>query len=288
MIHGFTKPSDKILIQEPVYHYFKKSILELSRVAVINQLEFINGSFEINFSLLESQLIDHVKIFLLCSPHNPIGRIWKQEEILRIAKLCSKYNVLLISDEIHSDLCMPNQFFYSICEIDPNIISSWVLLNSPTKAFNFAGLRGGYVIVPNQHLKEKISTYIACFGVDKINALFPIATVSAYNNGSLWNKKITAYIYTNYLDLINSLKGYDHWLQVSRLQATYLVWVNYSNMQISEQQLINALSKDVIVEPGSIFGENGEYYFRVNIACHNNLLKIALKRIIAVCIEIMQ
>lgn len=278
IIKRLTKENDQILIQTPVYHIFFTVITKNKRQIIENQLEYKNGEYHINFQDLEEKLSDKkTKLMLLCNPHNPIGKIWNKEELEKISKLCKKHNVILVSDEIHCDLTDPDKKYLPYASIDPNSITCI----APTKTFNIAGIQSSIIYTSNkkwyQELKDQIqiddSGMANCFSID--------TTISAYNEGKEWLENVKQYIYNNKQIVKKYLEKEIPELKLVPSDATYLLWIDCSKLNKTSSEICEILSKNtgLKLSPGRQFGENGDNFVRMNIACPESILEKGLKKL---------
>lgn len=278
IIEEFSLEGDQIIIQPPVYYPFADSIKNSKRNILDNPLscsEF--GQYNINYSELEVIKKFQPKIFVLCSPHNPVGRIWSKQELEEIGDYCIENKILLVVDEIHCDLIFPGKHFISFAALDEKYLENCIILTSPTKTFNFAGLRGGNVFIFNDRLKEALIRRFNRQGLDKLNSLYVAATTEAYLFCSEWLESVIRYIHKNYLYVISFIKKELKKLIVTSSEATYLVWVNYTRLNIREEIFLKELSRNLIVSEGAIFGENGRGWIRLNIACSFEMVVSAME-----------
>lgn len=282
IIQTFCQEGDKVLIQSPIYHYFDIAIKENDIDIARNNLVYENGSYSIDFKDFEEKAKDEkTKLFILCNPHNPVGRAWNKEELIKMGEICIKYNVLVISDEIHRDLIMDgfsHTSFGSICE---DFLQNSITLTSATKSFNIAGLKASNIIVKNQNLRVKLNKVLAKNEIKRLNIFGINSTITAYNSCEDWLDELMVYLKNNKKlveDFVNSeLKE----LKVVNLEATYLMWIDISNLNICSSEFTKMLEEfgKLRVISGATFGENGDNFIRINIACPKEILKDGLQRI---------
>ncbi|MBN8827873.1 MAG: pyridoxal phosphate-dependent aminotransferase [Sphingobacteriia bacterium] len=277
IVEEFTFKDDNIIIQTPVYYMFEEIIKDSDRKVLYNPLIYNeDGSYNINFHHLNELLKYKPKIFILCSPHNPVGRIWQKEELVKIINYCNKNGILLIADEIHCDLIAPGFKFHSLGSFSKEMLNNIIILNSPTKTFNLAGLRGGNAFIFNEEIRARFKKRLNLHGANKLNTFYIKATEIAYSQAAPWLTSLNNYLKNNYLYIQDFINKNLPQIKLTPLEATYLVWMNYENLKISEDQLISKLEKDVIFSPGSKFGENGKGFIRLNIATPLEVIKKAL------------
>ena len=280
-INAYTRPGDKIVIQPPVYHPFKKVIEANHRVVVENRL-FCNGHYyKIDFENLEQVLKKGVSMFVLCSPHNPVGRVWKIEELKRLANLCIKYDILVVSDEIHSDLIMPGYRHNVMHEFYPETGKGIVTFTAASKTFNLAGLSCSNIIIKDPELRNTFQKTLNRLSIAMPNIFGLTATEAAYDYGSDWLDNLIFYIQENY----NLLKSYIEQripkIKVTKMEGTYLAWLNFNDFGLSDESTNEILFKKakVWLDNGLQFGTGGEGFQRINLACTSATLRQALDRL---------
>ena len=217
------------------------------------------------------------RILLLCSPQNPIGRIWKKEELIEVGKFCFLNNMILIVDEVHCDLLYPGEKFCSFGSLDPSYLQNVIILNSPTKTFNFTGLRGGNAIIYNKAIMDRLSTRLMRYCLKTVNTFYIAATITSYKNCEYWLDNLMRYISENFDLVYEFIQSNIPQLAVGRPQATFLILVDYRKLSIDENFFIKRLSKKLLVIEGSKFGSSSVGFFRMNIAIPRLLLLDALK-----------
>lgn len=278
-IKALTMPGEKVLILSPVYNCFFSSIRNNGCEVLENQLVRKNNSFEIDWNDFEIKCADEkTTVFLLCNPHNPTGRVWTKEELEQMRDICHQHHVRIISDEIHCELIMPGYHFCPMGIID----SEAIILNSPSKSFNIAGLQISNIICQDAEIRRRIDRAININEVCDVNPFAPIAVKAAYNESEEWIDELNQYLWQNYqtLDLFFSEELPQ--CKVCKLEGTYLVWIDVSALGIPVEQLCERLLNKgkVWVNPGTMYGtESGKGYIRINLACPRNRLIEGLKRI---------
>lgn len=284
-IEAFTNENDSIVIQPPVYHRFSHLIKISKRQLIENKLINNNGHYEIDFDDLEHHFKKKAKMLILCSPHNPVGRVWSKEELQKIIDLCLKYRIYLISDEIHGDLINPYKSFLSITKWH-NDYAPFIICSSSSKTFNLAGLRTGYAIIPELEIRKKYQEQISCSCIPSINLLGMVATTAAYTKGGNWVNCQNEHLANNYEILKSFIKNHLPNVFVTPLEGTYLCWLDFTYYQLKGVELVELFSKHgVTVSNGASFGIDYEGFIRFNIACPTkqlvtalNLIKEALKK----------
>ncbi|MCM3412909.1 MalY/PatB family protein [Metabacillus sp. YM-086] len=282
-IHAFTTSEDKIVVQPPVYYPFFEIAQKHKREVLYNQL-LLNEEFryEIDFNDLEEKLSDErTTLFILCNPHNPSGRVWSKEELTRIGDLCIKHNVLIISDDIHSDLLLFGNQYTPIASIRKDIANQTITCIAPSKTFNLAGLQASILLIPNDSLKRRYNEVQQVFGVMGINTLGAEAMQAAYEHGSNWLDELIQYLQENVLLIEEYLMNHLPQVKIMRPESTYLVWIDARNVNKSDKELQELLLNKgkLALHIGSKFGKNGEGFLRMNIACPKETLLDGLKRL---------
>lgn len=272
-------PKDSgVILQTPVYHTFFNCVRNNGLEIIPNHLKFENNNYYIDFKKLEEQIaLEHVKALVLCNPHNPIGKIWGIDDLKRVSSLCEKYDVLLISDEIHCDISEPGYKYNSIFKVTNNAVA----LLSPTKAFNLAGIQMACIACPNQELKKAIQAGVYQDDVGEPNYFSACAAISAYNECEDWLDEMNEYVFNNKKYFVEFVNKELPQIKVIDNKATYLLWVDISNISSGSKQFASDLRKKtgLFVSPGSQFGEGGEGHLRINIATSLDNVKEACKRL---------
>ncbi len=286
MIQCFTNPGDKILIQPPVYYPFARSILNNGRQIQENPLLIVNGQYKMDFDDLEEKTKDpRVKLAILCSPHNPVGRVWKHDELETFGKICIKNNILIISDEIHCDLIMPDHKHISFPTLSEELAQHSVTGIAASKTFNLAGLQQSSLIVPNPTIRARLFTHFENLGfINGVGGtLFgAIAATAAYNEAEEWLDDLLIYLHDNYIFLKTSLEQGLPGVKVFDLEGTYLAWVDFRELGYDNDNQIKLLEETAKVglDHGNWFGDNGIGFERFNIACPRTILEKAVESII--------
>lgn len=281
-VQAFTEPGDAVIIQQPVYYPFSEVIADNGRRIVNNTLELKeDGKYHINFEDFEQKVKEnHVKLFLLCSPHNPVGRVWTKEELKKIAAICRKYDVIVVSDEIHEDFVFngKHQVFADLSEDAKN---RTITCTAPSKTFNLAGLQVSNIWIANPKLREKFKKQIAAAGYSQLNTLGLTACEAAYRYGGEWHAELLGYLKSNLNFLREFLQTRLPEVKLIEPEGTYLVWLDFGSLGLTEEQREELLTKKagIWLDSGAIFGAAGEGFERINIACPRSILKDALERI---------
>jgi cystathionine beta-lyase len=280
-LQAFTEPDDKVIIQPPVYHPFFYAINDHNRQLVRNPLQLKNGRYSMDFDLLKSQIDEKVKMLILCSPHNPTGNVWKREELKTLAEICIKNNILIISDEIHADVVYNDYKHIPLASISPEIADNVITLMAASKTFNFAGLSTSYFIASNKKLFEQFKQAVAKLHIAECNIFGLVATEAAYTYGQKWHRELLSYLQGN-INLAekfinNELKH----VELILPEATFLLWVDFRKTGLDGKELKDILVKKAKVglSEGTIFGEEGRGFQRINIGCPRSILLQSLERI---------
>ncbi|MEG0293100.1 MalY/PatB family protein [Enterococcus sp.] len=282
IIQALTNPGDALLIHDPVYHPFTDVIQNTERQLILSNLIEEESLFKMDFDDMEEKIIKHqVKLFILCNPHNPGGRVWTREELQRLGKLCQKHQVLVISDEIHQDLVFEPNTFSSFQTIAPNFKDFSIVVTSATKTFNLAGIKNSMIFVKNPLLRDKIQAIQAINYQAEINTFGLIATEAAYNEGKEWLDELLVYLKNNIDFTCDFLKAKLPQIKIMKPQGTYLIWLDFSTYNLSDEALMAKLVDDagVVVNPGISFGSKGTQHIRFNTACPRALLVEGLEKI---------
>ena len=275
MIRCLTDENDEILIQTPVYHVFFYVIEDNNRCVLENQLIYENGQYKIDFKDLDEKL-SQVKMMILCNPHNPIGKIWSKEDLAQIGKLCKKHGVILISDEIHCDLTDPG-LKYNPFEADDYVIRCL----SPSKSFNIAGFQSSIVHTTNSELLDKIKVQMHIDSSDLCNVFATTAVIAAYNNSEDWLEELRKVLYSNKEIVREFLASELPIIKLVECDATYLLWLDCSALNVTSKVLSRFLRENqgLFLSAGIDFGQNGDNFLRMNIACPEKLLKEGLDKL---------
>ena len=279
VIKALTMPGEKVLILSPAYNCFFSSIKNNGCEVLESPLKAADDSFEVDFIDFESKCADEkTTLFLLCNPHNPTGRVWTREELQRMYDICHRHGVKVVSDEIHCELIMPGYRFVPF----GTVTDDCVVMNSPSKSFNTAGLQIANIICSHPTWRRRIDRAININEVCDVNPFGIVALQAAYNESEDWIDELNQYLWGNYQSIRDFIEENIPQWKVCRLEGTYLPWVDVSAMGITSQQLCNRLFAEakVWINPGTMYGrETGEGYVRLNIACPRSRLMDALQRI---------
>ena len=282
-IKAFTSEGDGILIQRPVYYPFSNAIIGLQRKLVNNPLVFKNGKYEIDFEDFERKIVENqVKFFILCSPHNPVGRVWKKDELERMADICISHDVLIISDEIHADFTYPGYSHVMFPSVREGLRDRTIICTAPSKTFNLAGLQISNIIISNPELREKYKEVFHLDGHSESGIMGIVACKAAYEKGGEWLSALLEYLKGN-LDWIRDfLKKELPWAELVEPEGTYLVWISFEKSGFSDEEIKKRLLEKgkLWLDEGTMFGPEGAYYQRFNIAAPRTLIEDAFRRVV--------
>ncbi|MGN1254987.1 MAG: MalY/PatB family protein [Prevotella sp.] len=283
-IKALTLPGENVLVQTPVYNCFFSSIRNQGCQIVENRLVRKDDSYVIDWEDFERKCADEkTTVFLLCNPHNPGGRVWSREELAKMGAICAKHHVFVISDEIHCELVMPRYKFTPFGAVNNENLRNSVTLSSPSKSFNTAGLQIANIICKDDEVRRRIDRVINIFEVCDVNPFGPVALKAAYNESEEWLDELNEYIWGNYQLLKETFAQQLPSLKVTRLEGTYLAWVDISSLGMTSDAVTKKLLKEghVFVSNGTLYGkEAGEGFIRINLACPRAVLKEGLSRIV--------
>ncbi|WP_057912165.1 MalY/PatB family protein [Peribacillus muralis] len=280
-IQAFTSPGDKILLQSPVYTPFFDMIKNNDREVVNSPLLLEDGSFTIDFTDFEDKLKSGVKLFLFCSPHNPGGRVWTKDELLRIGELCEKYDVIIVSDEIHADLYLSTSRHYPIGSLSKKLADLTVTLMAPSKTFNIAGMQASFLITSNEQLQLQLQKAQAKLAFHGLNILALTAMEAAYREGLQWLTDMISYIEENIKLAEEFIAAEIPALHVMHPDASYLLWIDCRDLGLTDIEIKDRLIHQgkLALEPGSKYGPGGEGFVRMNLGCSRATLQEGLKRL---------
>ena len=282
-IQAFTKEGEAVLINTPVYPPFARSIKLNNRRLVTNSLVEKDGIFEIDFDQLEKDFVEEdVKLYVLCNPHNPGGRVWEKEVLEKIGQLCHKHGVLLVSDEIHQDLALFGNKHQSFNTVNEDFKEFSLILSSVTKTFNIAGTKNSYAIIENPKLRLAFQKRQLANNQHEISGLGYLATETAYRYGEDWLTELKELI-EKHINYVVDLFGKETKIKVMKPQGTYLIWLDFSAYDINDEELRSLLRDEakVILNRGLDFGEEGALHARLNVAMPTSVLEEVCQRIIS-------
>lgn len=282
-VRTFTQFGDAVLIQPPVYYPFKSIIQEAGdRRLVQAPLVYEDDGYRIDFKAFE-QVVEREKpkMFLLCNPHNPVGRVWTAEELCRLGQICLDHGVLVASDEIHADFARPGFAHTVFASLDPRFADNCIVCTAPSKTFNLAGLQVSNIFIPNADLRHRYKEAYRALGLSSANTLGLTAAQACYEHGADWLAQLKDYLEGNHAELGAYLARHAPQLRVVEPQSTYLVWVDCRALGLTDEQLRQAVERKakLWVDFGSMFGKEGEGFVRLNIACPRSTVREMARRL---------
>lgn len=278
-VKAFTKEGEAVIIQQPVYYPFSEMIIANNRKLVNSSLVLKDGRYEIDFEDFEKKIVENnVKLFILCSPHNPVGRVWSVEELKRIGDICIKHDVVIFSDEIHADFVYEPNKHHVFASLGESYAANSVIATAPSKSFNIAGLQVSNIFIENKKLRDAFRNEIVKSGYSQLNTMGLVAARAAYESGKEWLDEVRAYIKDNLIFFRDYLKENIGELSLIEPEGTYLVWVDFRKLGLSEKQREDLIvnKAKLWIDSGAMFGVDGEGFERFNIACPRSYLKKAL------------
>lgn len=285
ILKALTNPGDGVIVQTPVYNCFFSSIRNMGCQLVENPLVNCDGHYQVDFEDLENKASrSDVTVMILCNPHNPVGRAWTKQELVRIGEICFKHGVKVISDEIHCDLMFPGNHHQPFAALGDEFLMNTVTTHSPSKSFNIAGLQIANIVTANKELKQKVDRALNIHEVCDVNPFGVAALIAAYNQGEEWLNELNHYLYENYLAVVEFVQHQLPKLSVIQQEATYLAWIDCRKLDIPSEKIGEMLLKEgaLMINQGTVYGESGDGYIRLNMACPRSHLIEGLKRMASV------
>ena len=282
-INTFCSRGNAVLIQGPVYHPFYRVIKSAGCHVVSNSLIHSSDGYKMDFEDLEEKVKDkNIKLAILCSPHNPVGRVWSREELRTFGKICIENGVLIIADEIHCDLVAPEVVFTPFLKVNELFLPNTIVCTAPSKTFNLAGMHLANTIIADEHLRKDYKNYMVVNSVaGGLNPFSLIAAEVAYNKGGDWLEQVLIYIWANYEFLKEFIDKYLPRIILTKLEGTYLAWVDFRCLNLEPQSLEDLIQNKakLLFNQGYIFGDEGIGFQRINIACPRKVLELGLWRL---------
>ncbi|MDR3706129.1 MAG: PatB family C-S lyase [Paludibacteraceae bacterium] len=279
---AFSEPGDKVIVQSPVYPPFFSVVEDNKREVALNELRMVDGQYRMNIPELKKLAADpQTKMMLLCSPHNPGGRVWSKEELDEVAQICAKNKVIVISDEIHADLVLCGYKHIPFATVSEAARQNSVVLMAPSKTFNIAGLGSSSFIIPNQDLFVRFSKQLHALEFGNGSLFAFTATQAAYEKGAEWLKQLITYIEGNVTFVKKYIQENIPQIKIIIPQASFLIWLDFSELELTDKEVETLLVKKAKIglNPGHTFGKGGEGYHRLNIGCSRLILQEALLRL---------
>ncbi|KNZ43408.1 MalY/PatB family protein [Acetobacterium bakii] len=281
-IRSLTNQGDGVIIQQPVYYPFSEMITINNRNLIVNQLTYENGKYGIDFEDFEYKIIKNkVKLFILCNPHNPVGRVWTGEELMRLGDICLKHGVMVVSDEIHQDFIYTGHVHQVFSDLKPEFLKISITCTAPTKTFNLAGLQISNIFIANPGIRKKFKEEMIKGGYNQPNIMGMVACTAAYSKGGEWLEELLIYLSEN-LDFIRSfLINRLPRVKLIEPEGTYLVWLDFNALGLKEKELENLIihKAGLWLDKGTMFGVGGEGFQRINIASPRIILEQALSQL---------
>ena len=282
-VRALTKPEDAVLIQQPVYYPFASSVQKTGRKLLVNELVYKNGSYTIDFDDFENQ-IKNAKLFILCNPHNPVGRVWTREELVRMGEICLRYNVTVVSDEIHQDIIFPPNRHLVFASLDDRFADITITCTAPSKTFNLAGLHHANIFISNKNLRACFKREYDSCGLSQPNVMGIISCEAAYKDGADWLDELLDYLADNMALLDNFLQKNIPKIKLVKPQGTYLAWLDCRELGLTSRELDAAITNraKLWLNDGPMFGKGGSGFQRMNAACPRSVLQDALGALAAI------
>jgi cystathionine beta-lyase len=283
MIQTFSNVGDKVIVQPPVYYPFFSAVKENGRELLLNQLHYENQKYSFNYEDFEEKAKEPLtKIFILCSPHNPVGRVWTEKELKKLGDICLENDVLMIADEIHHDLILPGNKHTAFSTISDEFEQSSIICTAPSKTFNLAGLQVSNIIIPNEKIRQSfIHNIVDKNGLGIPNSFGIVAMIAAYNEGEDWLSQVLSYINSNFKFLKEFVENNLPNIKNIEPEGTYLAWLDFNALGLSNEKLKELIlnKANLALDDGTLFGLGGEGFQRINVACPKSILQVAMNRI---------
>ena len=283
LVRLMTKADEKVLIQSPVYYPFSAVVKENERELVVNELvKDETGYYTIDFEDFEKKVSDEkVTLFIMCSPHNPVGRVWKREELQKMSELCLKYNVRVIADEIWRDIVMPGYKHIPVASLSKEVEHNTITCFSPTKTFNIAGLQASFATLPREEEWKMLDEELGRLDVKRNSPFSLVGFEAAYTKGEEWLEELLIHLDGNMDYVVNFVKERIPEVKVRKSEGTYLMWLDFSGLGMTKEELSMFMQKEakIALDDGFWFGENGAGFERMNIACPRYMVEEGMNRI---------
>ena len=280
-VQAYSQPGDKVVVQPPCYYPFFNAIRNNGRQILENPLKIVDGNYVMDYEDLEKKIDGRTKMIILCSPHNPVGRVWKRAELEQLVEVCEKKDIVIVSDEIHLDLVLGKVKHTPTASLSEKAMQRTVTLVAPSKTFNVAGLSTSSAIIPNKKLRDAFLNVLQNNSVGGGNIFGMVAQEAAYAKGEAWLEELLVYLRGNLKYLEQFIKEKIPRLKVYPLEGTYLVWIDCTSLGMNDVALNEFMLKKakLWLDEGTLFGTGGSMFMRINIACPRNTLKTALERL---------
>lgn len=278
VLQCFTQPGDKVIIQPPVYHPFRLVPEKMQREVVYNPLKMVDGTYQMDFEQLESIIDEKCKVLILSNPHNPGGIVWEKETLIQLAEICNRHHILVISDEIHSEIVYPQHKHYPFVTVSEAAENCAIVFMAPSKTFNIAGIVSSYSIIPNETIREKFYSFLEAGELNAGTIFAYTATEAAYTYGAEWLQQMRIYIIENVRYIEDFLKNYIPQIKVYQPQSSFLVWLDCRGLNMSQPELVQFFEEKagLLLNDGTMFGPGGEGFMRLNIGCPRSTIETAM------------
>ena len=280
-VNALTQTGDQIIIQPPVYPPFIHVPSKNDRELIYNPLKVVDGRFEMDLEDLEYKITDRTRMFILCNPHNPGGRTWDADTLIKVAEICHKHGVLVVSDEIHSDMALPGNVHTPFASVSELAEQNSITYMAPSKTFNMAGLVSSSYIIPNSEIRKKFSDFMDNSELANGNIFAYVAAQAAYENGTEWLTEMIRYIQGNVDYIVEFLGKNIPQIKPMIPQASFLIWLDCAGLEMNSHQLQEFIVKEARLglNKGTTFGPGGEQHLRLNIGCSREVLKQAMEQL---------
>lgn len=282
VVNVFTKPGEKVIIQPPVYHPFRMTPEDNGREVVFNSLRLReDGYYDMDFDNLSEVCDDKCRVLILSNPHNPVGVCWSKETLQRLADFCYEHNIIVISDEIHSDMALFGNRHVPFASVSERAADISITFAAPTKTFNMAGIVSSYAVISNDDLRQRFYGWLKANELDEPTIFAPIATIAAYQKGEEWRKQMLAYVEDNVRFVEDYCREYIPGIRPLRPQASFLVWLNCRGLELSHDKLLDLFidKAHLALNDGEMFGPGGEGFMRLNVGTPRSVLRQALEQL---------
>lgn len=287
-VRAYTEPGDAVLIQQPVYYPFSEVIQDNGRKVISSDLYLgEDHRYHIDFEDFEKKIkAEKIRLFLLCSPHNPVGRVWTLEELTRLGELCVRHGVTVVSDEIHHDFIFQGEH-HVFAGLKKELEEISVICTSPSKTFNLAGMMLSNIFIPNRTLRRKFRKELDAAGISQLGIMGLVACEAAYSKGGEWYQAMMTYVKDNITYTRQYVKEYLPGVAVMEQEATYLVWLDCRGVGLDAEELDRRIihQAKLWLDSGKIFGDSGKGFQRINVACPRSVLNEALQKLKKICID---
>lgn len=282
VVNVFTKPGEKVIIQPPVYHPFRMTPEDNGREVVFNPLRLReDGYYDMDFDNLSEVCDDKCRVLILSNPHNPAGVCWSKETLQRLADFCYEHNIIVISDEIHSDMALFGNRHVPFASVSERAADISITFAAPTKTFNMAGIVSSYAVISNDDLRQRFYGWLKANELDEPTIFAPIATIAAYQKGEEWRKQMLAYVEDNVRFVEDYCREHIPGIRPLRPQASFLVWLNCRGLELSHDKLLELFidKAHLALNDGEMFGPGGEGFMRLNVGTPRSVLRQALEQL---------